>query len=101
MGWFTIHLATCVRSVPRGNTNIQGQIIYQGTISSLSRLQSIARLLADQSNHRHVRVNHIDKDVNDPQLKEVLSQRSDRGERRRRRRPDTYGTLKAPPPGYS
>ncbi|KAF6240384.1 hypothetical protein HO173_001995 [Letharia columbiana] len=35
---------------------------------------------------RHVRVNHIDKDTNDPQLREVLAQRCEGGSRGRRRR---------------
>lgn len=35
---------------------------------------------------RHVRVNHTDKDLNDPQLREVLAQRLEGGTRGRRRR---------------
>lgn len=35
---------------------------------------------------RHVRVNHLDKDTNDPQLREVLAQRCEGGSRGRRRR---------------
>ena len=36
--------------------------------------------------YRHVRVNHVDKDTNDPRLREVLAQRADEGSRGRRRR---------------
>ncbi len=35
---------------------------------------------------RHVRVNHVGKDMNDPQLREVLSQRQEGSGRGRRRR---------------
>ncbi|KAL8812493.1 MAG: hypothetical protein Q9223_000097 [Gallowayella weberi] len=35
---------------------------------------------------RHVRVNHTDKDMNDPRLRDVLAQRSEGGTRGRRRR---------------
>ena len=35
---------------------------------------------------RHVRANHTDKDMNDPQLRDVLAQRSEGGTRGRRRR---------------
>ncbi|KAL9030267.1 MAG: hypothetical protein Q9196_001597 [Gyalolechia fulgens] len=35
---------------------------------------------------RHVRANHSDKDMNDPQLRDVLAQRSEGGARGRRRR---------------
>lgn len=35
---------------------------------------------------RHVRANHTDKDMNDPQLRDVLAQRSEGGARGRRRR---------------
>ena len=36
--------------------------------------------------YRHVRVNHMDKDTNDPMLREVLAQRCEEGSRGRRRR---------------
>ncbi|KAI4247672.1 MAG: hypothetical protein L6R40_001258 [Gallowayella cf. fulva] len=36
--------------------------------------------------YRHVRVNHTDKDMNDPRLRDVLAQRSEGGTRGRRRR---------------
>lgn len=35
---------------------------------------------------RHVRVHHVDKDKDDPQLREVLAQRPEGGSRGRRRR---------------
>lgn len=35
---------------------------------------------------RHVRVNHTDRDMNDPLLREVLDQRTEGGSRGRRRR---------------
>ena len=35
--------------------------------------------------NRHVRVNHMDKDMNDPQLREVLAQRVEGGSFGRRR----------------
>lgn len=35
---------------------------------------------------RHVRVNHTDRDMNDPRLRDVLAQRSEGGTRGRRRR---------------
>ena len=37
------------------------------------------------STYRHVIVNHMDKDANDPQLREVLAQRIEGGSRGRRR----------------
>lgn len=36
--------------------------------------------------HRHVRVHHVDKDKDDPLLRDVLSQRPDGPSRGRRRR---------------
>jgi hypothetical protein len=36
--------------------------------------------------HRHVRVHHVDKDKDDPLLREVLAQRPEGGGRGRRRR---------------
>lgn len=36
---------------------------------------------------RHVRVHHVDKDKDDPMLREVLAQRAEGGSRGRRRRP--------------
>lgn len=36
--------------------------------------------------YRHVRVHHVDKDKDDPQLRDVLSQRPDGPSRGRRRR---------------
>ena len=37
-------------------------------------------------NDRHVRVHHVDKDKDDPQLREVLAQRPEGGSGNRRRR---------------
>jgi hypothetical protein len=40
---------------------------------------------------RHVRVHHIDKDKDDPQLRDVLAQRPEGGSRGRRRRVSDSG----------
>ena len=41
---------------------------------------------ADKLHTRHVRVHHVDRDKDDPQLREVLAQRAEGGARGRRRR---------------
>ncbi len=43
----------------------------------------VSRGIAADSLPRHVRVNHTDKDTNDPQLRDVLSQQSVRPQGRR------------------
>ncbi len=88
MASYTNHQATYARSVPRENINIQGQIIYKGGIpasaETFNHCPRKPRLI--HYVRRHVRVNHIDKDTNDPQLREVLAQRCEGGNRGRRRR---------------
>lgn len=81
--------ATCVRSVRIESTNIHGQIICKGRIF-LSNLFGSALHTWRYADHllsnRHVRVHHVDKDKDDPQLREVLAQRPEGGSRGRRRR---------------
>lgn len=50
----------------------------------LQRVSTHAYSTADT--HRHVRVHHVDKDKDDPLLREVLAQRPEGGSRGRRRR---------------
>jgi len=82
MAWSMNHQATNVLSVLKGNINTRAQIICRGKIFVIPNL---LRARFDPV-IRHVRVNHVDKDTNDPQLREVLAQRCEGGNRGRRRR---------------
>ena len=84
MGWCMNHRGTSVHFVPKESTNTQGQIICRGSLPHSIGITTT--LEADSSLLRHVRVNHMDKDTNDPQLREVLAQRCEGGSRGRRRR---------------
>jgi hypothetical protein len=79
---------TYVHIVWIGNINIQGQTICRG--KSLGNLRVLRRTLIPLvyllMRSRHVRVHHVDKDKDDPQLREVLAQRPEGPSRGRRRR---------------
>jgi hypothetical protein len=64
------------------NTSIRGLIICKG-VYILSREDSVKEKL---THSRHVRVHHVDKKGDDPQLRDVLAQRPEGGSRGRRRR---------------
>lgn len=62
------------------STNIQDRMHSKGSYVTLGPRYVLT------NNNRHVRVEHLDKDKDDPQLREVLSQRSYGPSRRRRTR---------------
>lgn len=73
---------TCAPSALIENINTLGRIIYKGA-STLDKGSGPLRMLIL---YRHVRVHHVDKDKDDPALRDVLSQRPDGPSRGRRRR---------------
>jgi hypothetical protein len=77
--------ATFVHSVLTENINILDQTIFRGEENSLGH-DDYLLLMIDL---RHVRVHHVDKDKDDAQLREVLSQRPEGPSRGRRRRGGT------------
>ena len=84
MDWCMNLRVTSVHSVLKGSTNIQDLTTCRGTIPYA--IGVVADIEANPPLSRHVRVNHMDKDTNDPQLREVLAQRCEGGSRGRRRR---------------
>jgi len=75
--------ATSVLSVPTESTSTRGQIIFKGM---LDRATQPRRWHPLTPGYRHVRVHHVDKEKDDPSLREVLAQRPEGGNRGRRRR---------------
>lgn len=98
---------TCVRFVRTESTSIRGRTICRGMwyfffcASGSGMEMGIVRLARSTIDHsvvtrlihdrRHVRVHHVDKDKDDPQLREVLAQRPEGGSRGRRRRVSDVG----------
>ena len=80
MAWSTSLPDMFALFVRSGNTNTPDQITCKGTGCYLPKDLDVLTMT------RHVRVNHVDKDMNDPKLREVLSQRMEGGNRGRRRR---------------
>lgn len=83
MAWYIPPPVTCVHSVQIGNINILDQTTYRGARNPGVSIRCEQRVL---TGHRHVRVHHLDKDKEDPLLRQVLSQRPEGGNRGRRRR---------------
>lgn len=85
---FMIHQDTSARSAPTGNTSTQDQTTSSGTANPPYLLIQVYLLgpFADTYSFRHVRVHHMDKEKDDPQLRDVLAQRPEGGNRGRRRR---------------
>lgn len=82
MGLSMIALATSVRFVLCASTNTHGQTIFRGRDTAAVSNHTDLTLMR----YRHVRVHHVDKDKDDPLLREVLAQRPEGGPRGRRRR---------------
>lgn len=70
------------------STNIQGPIICKGAYRPYCSAPIVASSWADICNNRHVRVHHVDKDKDDPLLRDVLAQVPEGSSRGRRRRLD-------------
>jgi hypothetical protein len=67
-------------SVRISNINTPGQITFKG---ELLLFLAVLQVLTES---RHVRVHHVDKSKDDPELRRVLSQRPEGSTRGRRRR---------------
>ena len=87
------HPVTLVLSAPLGNTSTHALTIYKGKHEIFHQeLLSNCQIFSCYTNQkhfdkfRHVRVHHPDKDRDHPQLREVLAQRPEGGQRGRRRR---------------
>lgn len=83
MAWCMIRRATCAHFVQIGSTSTRARIIYRGTFCGFENCPLSSELIGQ---HRHVRVHHVDRDKDDPQLREVLAQRPEGPSRGRRRR---------------
>lgn len=98
MGSFTILLDIYVHFVQASNIDILGQIIFKGEFFFFSHafgaLKS-PKLPPSKRNgklteSRHVRVHHVDKGRDDPELRRVLSLRPEGSTRRRRQKINNY-----------
>lgn len=75
----------CARSARIESTSTRGRIICRGEYCARSDMVDAIRRLTDDA-YRHVRVHHVDKDRDDPELWEVLAKRSEGSGKARRRR---------------
>ncbi len=87
MDWFMTARAMSVRSVRTKSTDTHVRTICKGELVCISHCSDVC---ADAD--RHVRVHHVDKDKEDPQLREVLAQRREGLGKTRRRRANTAGS---------
>jgi hypothetical protein len=68
-------------SVRISNINTPGLITFKGELHTV-----LGRPSVSLTKSRHVRVHHVDKNKDDPELRRVLSQRPEGSTRGRRRR---------------
>lgn len=84
MASYTTPQATSVPSVQTSNTNTRDPTIFNGSCYIRASFNLTSAELTHS--HRHVRVHHVDKNKDDPILRQVLAQRplgSARGRKRR------------------
>ena len=84
MAWFTTRLAMYVPFVRTSSTGIRGPTIFNGKRKSQFQCAHFPLILTNAP--RHVRVHHVDKQKDDPDLRKVLAQRPEGSSRGRRRR---------------
>lgn len=80
MAWSMIRQDTYAHFAQTESTNTQDRMHSKGSYITLGSRHILT------NNNRHVRVYHVDRDRDDPQLREVMSQRPEGPSRGRRRR---------------
>lgn len=73
---FIAHLDLSVLTAQIGSIGIRGRTICRGMID-LALVYSNGNVANGNAIGRHVRVHHVDKDKDDPALRDVLSQRQE------------------------
>lgn len=76
------------------STSILDRTIYKG---QLDERDVVLAREANQTLRRHVRVHHVDRDKDDPMLREVLAQRAEGTGKTRRRRTMTGSSSSGAP----